>query len=125
MLFSRGVTLAPVGSVEDRTMREMIFRERQEKVSLLDAVAKMAARVLNMDGARMFGDVISEYASEVFQESYDADLLREKIAAIRSAQERVQARRKHDENMLKRLDRMGEFYDREHAKPVVKPAVKP
>lgn len=106
-------------------MREMIFRERQEKVALLDTVSKMAARILNMDGGRMFGDLLSEYASEVFQESYDADLLRQKIAAIRASQERVQAHRKHDEDMLKRLDKLGEFYDKEFAKPVVKPPVKP
>jgi hypothetical protein len=105
-------------------MREMIFRERQEKVAHMDAMAKMVARVFGVDASKMFGDVVSDYASEVFQESYDADLLREKIAAIRAAQERIIARRKHDEGMIERLERMGEFYDRNLQKDVVKPPVK-
>ncbi len=99
----------------------MIFRERQEKVAWVHALARMVSRVMSMDPNRVFGDIISDYASEVFQESYDADLLREKVARIRAAQDQIIARRKHDEGMLKRLERMGEYYDKSVAKPPVKP----
>lgn len=97
-------------------MREMVFRERQERVSHMEAIAKMIARVFSVDWDKFFGHVVSEYAAEVYQESYDADLLRRKIAARRAAQARVRAKRKHDEDMIKRLERMGEYYDKQDAK---------
>lgn len=131
MLFARGIQLAPAGSIEDRVMREMVFRERQEKVANMNAVAKMISQVFSLDSERVFGGIVSDYASEVFQETYDADLLRRKIAIIRAAQERIRGRREHDLNMITRLDRMGQFYDREFGldlKPTpgnpVKPRVK-
>jgi hypothetical protein len=111
VIYARGVNLAPYGSVEDRVMREMVFRERQERVAHMDAIAKMIARVFNTDASKVFGGIVAEYASEVFQESYDADLLRRKIAARRAAVARVRAKRKHDESMIKRLEKMGEYYD--------------
>jgi hypothetical protein len=112
-----------MGSIEDRVQREMVFRERQEKVAHVSALGRMVARVFNVDAEKAFGAIISDYASEVFQETYDADLLREKIAAIRSAQERVRNRRLHDLKMISRLDRMGEFYDKEYG-PDLLPVVK-
>jgi hypothetical protein len=118
-MFSRGIDLAPYGSVEDRVMREMVFRERTEKVAFIDAVGKMVARVFNVDADKAFSGIIAEYASEVFQESYDADLLRRKIAARRVAWARVRAKRRANEDLIKRLDRMGEYYDKmESAKKV-------
>lgn len=111
-MFSRGMELAPYGSVEDRVMREMVFRERTERVAHVDAIAKMIARLFNVEADKAFGGIVAEYASEVFQESYDVDLLRQKVAARRAAWDRVRAKRQRDEDMLKRLDRMGEYYDR-------------
>ena len=112
-MFSRGMDLAPYGSVEDRVMREMVFRERTERVAHMDAIAKMISRVFNADVDKVFGGIVAEYASEVFQESYDADLLRRKIAARRVAWERVRSKRRHDEEMIRRLERMGQFYDQQ------------
>lgn len=123
MIYARGVALAPMGSIEDRVQREMVFRERQEKVAHVSAFARMVARVFNVDADKAFSGIISDYASEVFQETYDADLLREKIAAIRSAQQRIRSRRLHDLKMLDRLERMGEFYDKEFG-PDLLPVVK-
>jgi hypothetical protein len=107
--------LAPYGSVQDRIMREMVFRERVEKVAHMDAIAKMIARVFGTDADKAFGAIVSEYASEVFQESYDADLLRRKIAARRAAHARVRERRQRDEELIQRLERMGEYYDLQDA----------
>lgn len=103
--------LAPLGSIEDRVQREMVFRERQERVAHVEAIGKMVARVFGADADKMFGDVIGEYASEVFQETYDADLLRRKIERRRAAQARVRAKLRKDQDMIRRLERMGEFYD--------------
>jgi len=99
-------------------MREMIFRERQEKVAQIQAIARIVAQILGLDAERVFGGVVSDYASEVFQETYDPELLRRKIAAIRVAQTRVRQRKEHDLNQLTRLDKMGDFYDREFGRDV-------
>ena len=112
-MFARGIKLAPYGSIQDRVMREMVFRERQERIAHMDAISRMIARVFNVDADKAFGGVVSEYASEVYQESYDADLLKQKIALLRQAQARVRAKRKRDEDMLKRLDRIGDYYDQQ------------
>jgi len=112
--------------VEDRVMREAVFRERQEKVAHLDAVSKMVARVFSVDAHRAFGGIIADYAQEVFQETYDADLLRLKVEALRMAQGRLRGERQHAKRMLDRLERMGQYYDMElgpDLKPL--PRVKP
>jgi hypothetical protein len=92
-------------------MREMVFRERQERVAHVEAIAKMIARVFNVNEANAFGGILMEYAGEVFQETYDAELLKRKIAIRRAAQARIRAKRQRDLDLIKRLDRMGEFYD--------------
>lgn len=93
-------------------MREVVFRERHEKVTFLESITEILGRLYNLDVSKVFGHIIGNYASEVFQETYDADLLKEKMAAIRHAQERLQKLRTTQERHLGRLDRMGEYYDR-------------
>jgi hypothetical protein len=116
VLFSRGVPLAPYGSIEDRVMREMVFRERAERVAHMDAIGKMIARVFNVDADKAFGGIVAEYASEVFQESYDADLLRRKVEIRRRALARVRAKKQRDLDLIKRLEAMGEYADKVWAK---------
>lgn len=94
-------------------MRETVFRERQEKVAHLDAVSKMIARVFNVDSHKAFGGIVADYAQEVFQETYDVELLRAKIQALRTAQGRIRGERDNAKRMLDRLDRMGTYYDME------------
>jgi len=94
-------------------MREMVFRERQERVAHLDAVGKMVAKVFNMDSDKLFGGVVSDYAREVFQETYDAGLLRRKVIALRKAQTLIATKRKEDLRQIDRLERMGKYYDQE------------
>lgn len=65
-----------------------------------------------MDATRLFGHIVRDYAREVFQESYDAELLQQKLAAIRVAQERIRTKKREDARFLSRLERMGEFYDK-------------
>lgn len=100
-------------------MREMVFRERQERVAHVDAISKMIARVFSVDADKAFGGIVSEYAAEVFQETYDADLLRRRVAAQRSAQARVRAKKQRDLDLIKRLEKMGEYADEHwpHGKP--------
>jgi hypothetical protein len=117
VLFARGVPLAPYGSIEDRVQREMVFRERQERVAHMDAIGKMIARVYNVDADKAFGGIVADYAAEVFQETYDADLLRKKVAMRRDAQARVRAKRQRDEDLIKRLERMGEYHDQKLKEP--------
>ena len=89
----------------------MVFRERQEKVAYMNALTQIVAQLFNLDVERVFGQIIGRYAGEVFQETYDAELLKEKMEAIRRAQRRVRTMRVEREQQLTRLDRLGEFYD--------------
>lgn len=93
-------------------MREVVFRERHEKVAFLEAITEIIGRVYNTDANKAFGHIVGTYAGEVFQETYDAELLKEKMVAIRRAQERIRRLRLTQERHLMRLDRMGEYYDR-------------
>jgi len=105
-------------------MREMVFRERQERVAHMDAISKMIARMFNMDADKMFSGILADYAFEVFQESYDADQLRRRAEARRAAQQRIRARREHDQAMMRKLEGLetaGKEFDKEVAKEVVKP----
>jgi hypothetical protein len=111
VIFARGIPLHAAGSVQDRVMREMVFRERQEKVAHMHAFTQIVAQLFNLDADRVFGSIVGRYAGEVFQETYDAELLKEKMEAIRRAQQRVRAIRIEREQQLTRLDRLGEFYD--------------
>lgn len=101
-------------------MRETVFRERQEKVAFLEAIGKMVSRVLNFDSNKMFGGILAGYAEEVFQETYDADLLRLKAEALRRAHERIKGERQRTIGLMNRLDRMGQYYDQEYG-PDLKP----
>lgn len=95
-------------------MREMVFRERTEKVAHVRAFAEIVARVFNTDVDRHFGDIISEYASEVFQESYDSTILQQKKDALREAQRRIRAKRDADLasiERLKRMEKLGEKFE--------------
>ncbi len=87
-------------------MREMVFRERTEKVAHVRAFAEIVARMFNVDADRQFGGIVSEYASEVFQESYDSTLLQQKKAALQEAQRRIRAKREADLRSIERLQRM-------------------
>ena len=96
-------------------MREMVFRERSERVAHVRAIAAIVARVVGRDADKLLGDVVSEYASEVFQESYDPVALARKAQRLRDAQAQIRRRRVEDENTLRRLDRMellGQDFDR-------------
>jgi hypothetical protein len=84
----------------------MVFRERSERVAHVRALAAIAARVVGLDADKMFGDVVAEYASEVFQESYDPAALARKARRLREAQAQIRRRRAQDAEMVRRLDRM-------------------
>lgn len=106
-------------------MREVVFRERQERVASFSGMAKMLGRMFNMDAGRVFSDVIADYASEVFQEDYDADLMRQKIAGLRAAQRAIAAKRDKEKSLVTRLDKMGEYYDNLHGRDIRSSTVKP
>ena len=104
-------------------MREMVYRERMEKVASVRVFASIAARLLGSEADRAFGDVLSEYASEVFQESYDPTMLARKRDRLRAAQARVHKRRVEDLRAIQRLERMdklGEQFDEATKKTVAK-----
>lgn len=82
----------------------------------MNAIGQMIARVFTVNADKAFGAIVSEYAFEVFQETYDADQLKQRVAARRRAQAHVRAKRKRDEDLMKRLDRMGDYYDQEKPK---------
>lgn len=108
--------LPPPGSVQDRLAREVVFRERQEKVAFVRALSRLVGSMNGLDSDRVFGPVVGDYAFEVFQETYDADLLARKAAALRQAAGRVKAKKESDRRMIRRLESMGRYYDNEPAK---------
>lgn len=120
---ARGIKLPPLGSVEDRILREQVFRERREKVAHLEAITKIVAQVFGLDAPRVFGGTVRDYAREVFQETYDADLLRRKIESLRKAQDQIKAKKRDDNRMLDRLNKMGEFYEKNN--PIIGTPPKP
>jgi len=87
-------------------MREMVSRERSERVAHVRAIASMIARVVGMDADKLLGDVVADYASEVHQESYDPEMLARKAARLREAQAAIRRRQREDALLVKRLERM-------------------
>lgn len=77
----------------------------------------MVGPLLNIDPDRAFGPAIREYAREVFQETYDVSLLRNKLNALRDAQNKIRDKRSYDQKMLQRLEKMGEYYNKEFKIP--------
>jgi hypothetical protein len=102
------LSLYPLGSIQDRVQREMVFRERQEKVAYLNAFSKMVSVMFNLDTDRVFGTIRREYTMEVFQEMYDASLLEEKVNALRHAQGAIAARKRERTSLMDRVSRMSE-----------------
>lgn len=97
-------------------MREMVFRERSERVAHVRALAAIAARLAGMDADRLLGDVVSEYASEVFQEAYDPAAMARKARRLRETQAKIRRRQARDAEMVRRLDRMealGKDFDKQ------------
>lgn len=93
----------------------MVFRERSERVAHVRAIAAIAARVVGLDADKLLGDVVAEYASEVFQEAYDPAALARKARRLREAQAQIRRRKAHDADMVRRLERMemlGKDFDR-------------
>jgi hypothetical protein len=69
---------------------------------------------MGADVERVLGDVVGEYASEVFQESYDPVMLARKAARLRAERARIRRKDEEDRAMLRRLERMeqlGRHYD--------------
>jgi hypothetical protein len=106
-------------------MREMIFRERQEKMSFAEMSTRVIGRILNVESDKAFGGILAQYAMDVFQEDYNVDVLKQKIDALRSAQRSIQANIAYDKRMLSRLDAMGEYYDQEFGEDLMPMRGKP
>lgn len=119
------MSLHPLGSVEDRVAREMVTRERTERVALVQAIASIAAVVASVDAGAALGRIVEGYAEEVFQEGYDPRVLAAKRARLRAAQARVSGRREEDQRMIQRLDRMSQLGDMRPPVPAAKPGSKP
>jgi hypothetical protein len=98
--------------VQDRLIREVIFREKAERVAHVKAIAGIVARLLGMETEKAFGGLIQEYASEVYGETYNPELLQQKAQNLRAAQAEVRGRRERDQQLIGRLDRMGEYAQR-------------
>jgi hypothetical protein len=62
-----------------------------------------------MDNDRAFGRLLSDYASEVFQESFDPELLKRKAENLRRTQADIRERKARDQRMLSKLDKLGEY----------------
>lgn len=89
----------------------MVFRERRVQVAGIEALAKMIGRVAGVDANKYFASIISEYATEVFQETYDVNILKRKVGRLRAVQTAIKQKKSKEESLINRLERMGQFYD--------------
>lgn len=108
--------MPPRGSVQDRVLREMVFRERQEKLAYLDAMSSMIGQMFNVNTDKMFGHIKHKYAAEVFQEAYDSDVLRERIRMLRYIQTDIKRKRKDEVDTMTKLENLGKLYDTKEVK---------
>lgn len=104
-------------------MREIVFRERQEKVAFFEGITHVVARLFNFE-PKIFSGVVRDYAEVVFQEMYDVDLLKVKKDALQKARERIRKKRAEDVRQISKLERLGQLYDEKFG-PLKKPEAKP
>lgn len=89
----------------------MVFRERKEKIATLDAVLDVVGKMFNINTESVFGYTKQKFEIEVFQETYDSNLLRAKVAAMRNVIDSVRKKRREENALVDRLNRMGEAYE--------------
>lgn len=92
-------------------MREAVFRERQEKVAFFEGLVQIIAQLNNVK-PEIFGKVVREYSETVFQETYDAEALRQKKAALAKARTRIRRKYAEDRRQIDRLEKLGQYYDK-------------
>jgi hypothetical protein len=89
----------------------MVFRERKEKTAMLDAVFDVVGRMFNIDTDKVFSYTRQKYEIEVFQETYDSNLLRAKVSAMRDIIDSMRRKRREEASMMDKLSKMGEMYE--------------
>lgn len=90
-----------------------MFRERTEKVAQVNTFAYLIGQVFNLNVDKVFGPILQGFAAEVFQESYNPELLRDKIASIRDAQIKLKKKRQEQDQYVKRLESLGDLYEKD------------
>ena len=92
-------------------MREMVLRGRCEKVAFFEGIVQIIAQLTNAN-PRIFGKAVNDYSEAVFQEVYDADMLRQKKDALIRARTRIRRTRTENTRQISRLEKMGQYYDK-------------
>lgn len=95
-------------------MREMVYRERNEKVALLESVVTITCNILGIDPNKFSGVALAKYAMEVFQEDYNAEFLQARLEQIKNSQLRIKKEQDRQAELMARIERMGEFYDKQN-----------
>lgn len=89
----------------------MVFRERKETVAKLDVLLDVVGKLFNINTETVFSYTKQKFEVEVFQETYDSNLLRAKVAAMRSVMESLRRKRREESSLVDKLNRMGEAYE--------------
>ena len=111
ILLARGVTLAPLGSAQDRLMCAVVLRERQEKLALVNGLCVAAGSLLNVKPAVLLRS-FDEYVGLMSRRDLDVEALREHVDELRRAHARIVRKQRDDRRLLGRLEAMGEYADR-------------
>lgn len=93
-LLHRGVALHPRGTAQDEILREMVRRERREKLALARFFTQLAQFVFRVP-TEVIEPMFRDYAETVFHERYSAPAVPKKTD-----------KQKSDETLLSKLDKL-------------------
>jgi hypothetical protein len=91
----------------------MVYRERREKSAFLEAIIDIVGVMNNLNTEKLFGHIKAKYELELYQETYDVDVLRSMMYALRSAVDMLKNRKREQSHMINKLDRLGEIYEKD------------
>lgn len=93
-LFHRGVVLHPRGTAQDEVQREMVRRERREKVAFARFLARLAQAAFRVP-TEVLEPMFKDYAETVFHESYS-----------RPPKPRTSPKQKENQDLLAKVDKL-------------------
>lgn len=100
-VFARGVSLPPRGSVQDELVKEIFWRERNEKMASVGLIARIVARGLGVPEDEVEG-MLSVYTDIVTQNRYTPQVAGER----RRRQAEADRQKKADQARLQKIDKL-------------------
>lgn len=94
--------MPPRGSIQDRIACEILIRERRRSVTEHVYLARILSSGINLP-EKLFQLWTTMLTMEVFQESYQPEVVKEKEQALKLIQENVTQKHGHQVRMFKKL----------------------